>query len=67
MSKYTEHVQALLQRQMTRKQFIASLGVVFLSLLGIGELLNSLDKNVAGDSQDPTVYGFGDYSEHPEG
>lgn len=63
MAKYPDDIQTLLQKEMTRKEFITRLGLALLSVFGVGRFLSYLLRNKpVPDQSSLMTYGSGSYS-----
>lgn len=62
MARYPDDVQILLQKEMTRKEFLATLGFALLSLFGAGRFLSLFLRDKPVPNSDLMTYGSGKYS-----
>jgi hypothetical protein len=63
MGKTSENLQQLLQRKLSRKEFLQVIGLTLLSLIGVNSMLRNIDKSLSTQSRkNETVY-----SEDPYG
>lgn len=53
-----EYIQKILTKEMTRKEFLVYLGMLFLTIFGISSLLKSLSKLSPSPRKQPKI-GFG--------
>ena len=53
--------EELLSKEMTRRQFLMTIGLGFVSLFGLSAMMGALTKEAAGVSQAPTGYGARTY------
>lgn len=61
MAKYPEDIQVLMQKEMTRKEFLTTLGVALLSMFGVGRFLAHFFRDKPVQDASLMTYGSGNF------
>lgn len=57
----TKNIQALLKRQLTRKEFLQVTGLMILSVIGVSGMLKNMNNSLGSQAKTPDDYGEHSY------